>query len=219
MKKSIKVLKSAAAKDLTPRQIAKIYATVLPNVMDAPDGQFDAAITQAIKDLERIEALGGEQALLAKGIKPTNFSIAIQKQVLEQNLDIGGAQQIRYPQLQQSLADLPNYLQFDNGAPFQLGDLLTRPYSENDYFFLDAADTYKKIGGDPVMRTILAGEPRLVDVNLNLPLFDKFESIEKGNIIAKNGGFARLRQVLDQAKYEEWVRKNDLWNLSLKSPG
>ena len=135
-----------------------------------------------------------------KGIEQTRFNIALQRQILEQDLGPEDAQKLRYAELQRELADLTRYLEFDNGAAFDIGDRLTRPYSQEDYVFLDAVDEFKKIGGDPMIRAIFADEQRLIAPNLNLPLGDKFGSIEKGNIVVKNGGF--------QARKREWRLKN-----------
>ncbi len=217
MKKSITILQQAAAQDLTPRQLAKIYVTELPNLMDAPDQAFTAAITQAISDLKRIEQLGGEQALKAKNINQKRYNIALQKQILEQDLNLDDAKQLHYAQMQRDLADMANYLEFENGAAFDVGDRLTRPYSPQDYDFLDSVDEYKRIGGDPIMRRIFADEPRLLDQNLKLPLGQKFFSMEKGTDIIKNGGFRAVKTRLDTkqpGQYDQLVGANDVWALA-----
>ncbi len=217
MKKSIATLKKAAAQDLTPRQISKLYATLLPKIMDLPDNQFDAAITKAITELQQIEQHGGEQALFAKGIGPTQFPIALQKTILEQNLSVDDAKQLRYTEMQHELADLPSFLQFENGAQFQLGDRLTRPYSAADYDFLEMAADYKRIGGDPALRALFAGEPALLDVNLKLPLVEKFSAMQRTNTIVKNGGFAKLRAKVGDTAYNKYVAENDLWSMEIAS--
>jgi hypothetical protein len=216
MKRSIKVLEKGAAQDLTPRQISYLTATVLPKIMDAPDDQFNAALTKAINELKRIAELGGEQALIDKGFaKPTEWPIDIQKEILEKDLSVDDAQQVHFAQLQQELADLPTFLQFENGAAFQLGDWLTRPYTNDDYQFLWSAATYKKAGGDPTLRVLLAEEPRIVDVNLRLPLGKKFSTLNRANTIYKHGGFLKARAKMGDADYNKAVQENDIWSIEL----
>jgi hypothetical protein len=162
VKKSAQFLKQAveAQPPLTPYDIAEIYAKGFTGIADAgsPEGT-DQAIQEALQAMQTFKASGGEAAFEQR--VPTLPAVMAPLTIQQKARVVAGQpainnraefEQYHYQELQKELHDIAIYIA---DGPEEITDELTRPYSKENYDYLNLLAVYKLLGGDPMLKKLI----------------------------------------------------------------
>jgi hypothetical protein len=205
MKRSMMFLKKAAP-ELTQFQIAQVYSSGFEKIMDCEPDKVDAEINKAIETVKKLTQLSTDKKAVLKvqdagftvnsGVDVSDLSMEQTVDILENKLTPDQFKNKDYPELQKKLADIATYIQFD-GGPFNLGNQLKEPYSDNNYKKLAGWKTYKLMGGDPYLKQMLAGDDATYNLEVATTVakkIGKFGVWDEAKIVVKVGGYAEMRR-------------------------
>ena len=196
-----------AAKELTVYEISQIYARGFDDILDADPKQLDKAIKDTIALKKKLNQLGGEDKLKKLGVAmypPLDMKEMVK--ILEQTGDKGsGDAMVNYfnvladrcksldpmfvdsdAQDKQTLKQLQSN-KFTNGS--QINHVINRDYGD----FI----AYASNGGDPMFKTVLAGNDGAYAKFAALPVGEKCMpiSVNFSREFFRLGGYPRLKEL------------------------
>jgi hypothetical protein len=209
VRKSAKLLKLAAKQGLTLQEISNIYGEGFNGVIAAKPDEEDKAIADAVNTFSYLKQQAGgsldglDDLLVKKGFASQdnlvirNLRMDQKERILRNNWtkdqwDQEFANDLRTKEL----LDIADY--FDATAPesAELPALLKNGFQGKDLAYLELLDTFRKKGGDPVIKQALAGNDATLALELKKTVaqkagggFDLWKSI--GQLYADVGGDCR----------------------------
>ncbi len=219
MKRSMMFLKKAAP-ELTQYQIAQVYAQGFEKIMDCEPDDIDDEIDKAIANAKKFSQLVGKQevsnALSAAGFHQSSgfdagdLDMEQTVDILENKMTPQQFKQKNYPELQKKLGDIGNYVKFDGKSAFKLTNELKQPYSDDNYKKLSQWNTYKRMGGDPRLKEMLAGDDATYNFEVAVPVASKIDAqwgvFREATVIVKLGGYSEMRRQMG-SKFDAIVGK------------
>ncbi|MDZ4817347.1 MAG: hypothetical protein SGJ20_00065 [Planctomycetota bacterium] len=198
-RRSIKFLKKAAPQ-LTISEISTLYAEGFLDIMNAKNEQeLDAAIQQAVDDMltlrQELAKLGeksAENAVKRQLGVDSRYPIKLQARILKNKPDKDTFQKQHFVELQADLQDIATFI---GDSKEKVTNELTRAYDEETYKTLRTWAEYKRFGGDPKLKFLLAGDPAtyLLEASGNsIASKSRFTFKEAGELI-KLGGYPALQ--------------------------
>jgi hypothetical protein len=211
MKKSIQFLKAAVARTppLTPYDLSQIYATGFEAIVEAKTPQETAtAIQNALNDYRTYQTQGGDAALKQRGIDLVNQVLTVQQKarILGGQPPINSQadfEQYDHPELQRRLQDIGNYI---GDGPERITNQLTQPYSKENYAFLKSLATYKRKGGDAMLKKLIdCEETYRAEMAKGIAYRNNWSLPHAGQYFAK-GGTPAFVKLVGQAKFDQDYR-------------